>query len=271
MLTRLRSRWLAGGSAMLLILTLSGVVAAAALVSVVTAPPSPAVDLPVAADTTATFEDADGDGIDDDCDQEVVPDATAAAAAEKAADLDGDGVISTSEAAQSDRVGGKNCNHGGYVSTVAHDGTDTCEADGTETGDETEADEVTADEAAVAPTPADACAEATPAVEPVVETEDPAEDAETPAECVTAPAPVATPADAPPADTAPNAHGKDVSAVAQDKTAIGGKNCNHGGAVSEAAKKDQAAKDAKKNAAKEAAAAKHAAKGAKTHGKKNGD
>ncbi len=35
---------------------------------------------------------------------------------------------------------------------------------------------------------------------------------------------------------APNAHGKAVSKVAQDKTAIGGKNCNHGGAVSEVAK-----------------------------------
>ena len=36
-----------------------------------------------------------------------------------AADLDHDGAISVSEAAQSDWVGGKNCNHGGYVSSVA--------------------------------------------------------------------------------------------------------------------------------------------------------
>ena len=72
----------------------------------------------------------------------------------------------------------------------------------------------------------------------------------------------------------PNAHGKAVSLVAQDKTAIGGKNCNHGGAVSEAAKKDQAAKDAAKDAAKAARDAKKAEhsknKDAKVHGNKHG-
>jgi len=37
-------------------------------------------------------------------------------------------------------------------------------------------------------------------------------------------------------DEAPNAHGKAVSKVAQDTDAVGGKNCNHGGAVSKVAK-----------------------------------
>ena len=73
--------------------------------------------------------------------------------------------------------------------------------------------------------------------------EDPAEapsDAEAPAPAVcpvTEPVPPA--ADAP-VDTAPNAHGKAVSAVARSD-AVGGKNCNHGGAVSAAAKKDHGA------------------------------
>ena len=65
-------------------------------------------------------------------------------------------------------------------------------------------------------------------------------DAEAPAPAVcpvTEPVPPA--ADAP-LDTAPNAHGKAVSAVA-GSDAVGGKNCNHGGAVSAAAKKDHGA------------------------------
>ena len=41
------------------------------------------------------------------------------AAALAAADLNGDGTISVSEAAQSGWTGGTNCNHGGYVSGVA--------------------------------------------------------------------------------------------------------------------------------------------------------
>jgi len=58
-----------------------------------------------------------------------------------------------------------------------------------------------------------------------------------------------------PADLAANAHGQAVSDVAHSKD-VGGKNCNHGGAVSEAAKKDHeaaaAARDAEK-AARDAA------------------
>ena len=37
-----------------------------------------------------------------------------------AVDVNADGVISVTEAAHSGWVGGKNCNHGGYVSRVAH-------------------------------------------------------------------------------------------------------------------------------------------------------
>ena len=220
---------------MLLALSLSGVVAAAALVTAITSPQ--VEEVPPVVDTTLTFEDLDGDGVDDDCDDEVVADEAAAAAAEAAVDLNSDGVISTSEAAQSGRIGGKNCNHGGYVSSVAH-------AD--------EACEVGVD----------------PACEEPAE-EEPAEDpAEEPVVCETVPV-VEEPVVEEPVDLAKNAHGKAVSKVAHDKDAVGGKNCNHGGAVSEAAKKDKAAKDEAKAAAKAEKAKNHADK-SKSHGKKHG-
>jgi hypothetical protein len=270
MFTRLRSTGLAGGGALLLALTLSGVVAAAALVTAITTPP---VDepLPVAVDTTKTFEDLDGNGIDDDCQDVVVADEAAAAAAEAAADLNADGVISVSEAAQSGRTGGVNCNHGGYVSTVAHT-EDACDAaDATETDTETGTDED-----AETGTDEDTETDAQPAVVVDPACEEPAEDTETPAEdtakepvvCEAAPVAEEPVADVP-VDTAPNAHGKAVATVAQDKTAVGGKNCNHGGAVSEAAKKDQAAKDAAKEARKAAHDAAKAERASKAHGKKN--
>ena len=66
---------------------------------------------------------------------------------------------------------------------------------------------------------------------------------------------------APVLDPAPNAHGVAVSTVAQS-AAVGGKNCNHGGAVSEAAK---AAHGLNADAA-----AKRAAHLAKHHGKGHG-
>ena len=72
----------------------------------------------------AAFVDLNGNDIDDSCEDpatvEAETDPDAQQAAEEAIDLDGDGTISVSEAAQSDRIGGKNCNHGGYVSWVAH-------------------------------------------------------------------------------------------------------------------------------------------------------
>jgi hypothetical protein len=244
MFTRLRSTWLAGGGAMLLALSLSGVVAAAALVTAI-ATPQADEPLPVVVDTTLTWEDLDGNGVDDDCQDAVEADETAAAAAEAAADLNADGVISTSEAAQSGRIGGTNCNHGGYVSTVAH----TEDACATETGTETGTETVVVEPACEAPA------------------EEPAEDTTEPVVCEAAPV-AEEPVVEEPVDTAPNAHGKAVAKVAQDKDAVGGKNCNHGGAVSEVAK-DHAAQDAAKEARKAAREAAKAERGSKAHGKPN--
>jgi hypothetical protein len=107
-----RSKWLAGSGALLLTLSLSGMVAAV----------EPVVTDPVVTvDTTATFEDLNGDGIDDDCTVAVeVLDQVAVDAEIATVDANADGVISTSEAALSPRTGGTNCNHGGYVSWIAH-------------------------------------------------------------------------------------------------------------------------------------------------------
>ena len=177
----------------------------------------------------AAFVDTNGNDIDDSCEDPatVVPDETAAADAEKAADLDGDGTISVSEAAQSDRIGGKNCNHGGYVSWVAQG---SC------------ADPVEEPAPALVTGPAlDATAAAT------------CEDETTTSEEAAAPAAhcdeVAPPERDPALDEQKNGHGKWVSSVARSD-AKGGKNCNHGGAVSEAAKKDHEAAKAAREAAK---------------------
>jgi hypothetical protein len=227
MLTRFRSRWLAGGGAVLLVMSLSGMAAAATLVSdstdPVVTPGDPAVGT---TDTTRTFEDLDGNGVDDDCQDlapVALPDVVAAAFA--AVDLNGDGTISTSEAAQSDWVGGPNCNHGGYVSGVAG-APDGC-GDSQEPAGTT--DEGSQDEGidGAPATPPDAVAAS---CQTETETTDTA-----PTTC-TAPV-VPAPVVETPVDTSANAHGQAVSKVAQSD-AIGGKNCNHGGAVSAAAKKD---------------------------------
>ena len=261
---------------MLLVLSLSGVVAAATVLTAITAP---VVDptVPVVADTTNTFEDVNGDGIDDDCQTDVVADPVAAASAEAAADLNGDGQLSVSEAAQSGRTGGKNCNHGGYVSNV--DRADSCDgsepadttdatetgadADANEQGDEADSGDADSDEAKTG----DEAAVETTTTDPTTCTEPETSDT-TPVVCP--PAPVTTTPDAttteatvPTLDLGPNAHGKAVAKVAHDKAAVGGKNCNHGGAVSEAAH-DKAAKDAAKAARDAARALKHANK---QHGK----
>jgi len=199
MLRRSRSTWLAGGGAVLLILSMTGLAAAAPLVDDTT----PA--------TLSTFEDLNGNGTDDDCETAVTADAAAATAAMAAVDLDADGVISTSEAAHSGWIGGKNCNHGGYVSTVARGSAD-------------ETDEADATDDARA-----ACEAALAAGTPIV--------------------------------LAPMTH---VELAQSD--AIGGKNCNHGGAVSEANKAAKAEKQAARLAAREA---KQAAREAKMHGKSN--
>jgi len=105
-----RSRWLAGAAGLFLVLSISGV-------AMGVTPPDAEPDV----DTTATYEDVDGNGIDDDCQVEVaVADQAAVDAELLTVDVNADGVISTSEAAHSARIGGKNCNHGGYVSWIAH-------------------------------------------------------------------------------------------------------------------------------------------------------
>jgi hypothetical protein len=104
-----RSRWLAGAAGLFLVLSMSGV-------AMGVTPPDAEPDV----DTTATFEDIDANGIDDDCQEEAAVAAPDAVAAELlTVDVNGDGVISTSEAAHSPRTGGQNCNHGGYVSWIA--------------------------------------------------------------------------------------------------------------------------------------------------------
>ena len=199
MFTRIRTSGLAGGGALLLVLSLSGVVSGATLL---------ADTAPDAVDTTQTWEDTDGNGIDDDCQTTVVANGDDETTANTAVDTNLDGVVSTSEAAQSDRVGGTNCNHGGYVSVVANAADD--------------AEEPAAEE----------------------EEEAPAED-DAATECVAVPAPTPDPAFTDEAF----AFGAWMSTVAQSD-AVGGTNCNHGGAVSEAAKAAKEARDAAKAVAK---------------------
>jgi hypothetical protein len=116
-----RSFWLAGAGALTLALIVSGLALGRVDLKVDTAPATTLTEVTPAVDTTATFEDLNGNGIDDACEENVVANPTTADAALKAADLDGDGVLSVSEAARSGWTGGTNCNHGGYVSWVAHD------------------------------------------------------------------------------------------------------------------------------------------------------
>ena len=208
----------------------------------------------------AAFVDLNGNDVDDTCETDpIVEDAAAAEAAEDAVDLDGDGTVSVSEAARSGRIGGKNCNHGGYVSWVAHgscaDPTTTPEQPALVTGPDPDA-AVAADTSG--------CDE--PVEEPTTEA------AEAPADtaCEEVPPPERDPA----LDDQKNGHGKWVSTVARSD-AIGGKNCNHGGAVSEAAKKDHEAARAAREAAKaereaaraEKKAARDAGRAAGEHGK----
>ena len=120
---RMRTTGIAGTSALLLVVGLSGAVAAATLLTGAARPAMETEDPTVApvVDTSQTWEDVDGNGIDDDCQAiAAVADPDAQAAADAAVDLDHDGTVSVSEAAQSARTGGTNCNHGGYVSQIAH-------------------------------------------------------------------------------------------------------------------------------------------------------
>jgi hypothetical protein len=217
----------------------------------------------------AAYVDLNGNDVDDTCEtDEVVADPDAVADSDAAADLDGDGEISVSEAAQSDRIGGVNCNHGGYVSWVAHgscpDPTPTPEAPALVTGPAPE------DAAEEATTESSTCDEAVEEPTEETPTDEAATEDTTDTACVEVPPPDRDPA----LDEQKNGHGKWVSIVAQSD-ATGGKNCNHGGAVSEAAKKDHEAAAAARAAAKaerdaaraEKKAARDSAKAAREHGK----
>jgi len=246
MFRNLRSTWLAGSGAVLLVLSMSGLAAAATLVDDTT----PA--------TIATFEDLNGNGIDDDCETAVVANPDAVTTAMAGVGTNADGLISTTEAAHSSWVGGLNCNHGGYVSTVAQGTADAC--------DETEAPEATTDQTnesgdsdefdhaaietstGIAPVAAD-CTE-----EPAAGEADAATDAARAAceAALAAGTPVVLPV---------MTHVE----LAQSDV-VGGKNCNHGGAVSEANKAAKAERDAAKLAAREARKAAHLAKHHGKHG-----
>jgi hypothetical protein len=217
MLNRPRT-WLAAPGALLLVLAVSGAVLGATVL--VTGPAAEEITDPPVVDTSATWEDVDGNGIDDDCqDGEATVDADAALAAFVAADTDGNGTISVEEAAHSEWVGGANCNHGGVVSFVAG------QQDADEDADEDE-DAEAPEDTEEAPAEAEAC------VATVVE----------------------------PFDPTTMTFGEYVSTVAQSD-AEGGKNCNHGGAVSEAVHAAQVlAKEARETAKAERAAERAAAK-----------
>jgi hypothetical protein len=204
-----RTTWLASGAALLLIASVTGLASAAPLVGDVVGP---------------AWVDTNGNGVADSCETGVVADDAAAAAAFLAADLDGNGTISTSEAARTDWTGGRNCNHGGFVSSVARSSS--------EGGDTT-----------TVTTPADC---------PVVVLD--------PATQQTGDGTDATDA----TDPTSGNHGSQVSIVAQSD-AVGGPNCNHGGAVSAAAKGQggTASGDAKSNGK----AGKSHGQSGKSHGK----
>jgi hypothetical protein len=238
MRTRRHTTWLASGAALLLIASVSGIASAAPTVSDTTAP---------------TWVDLNGNGVADGCETVPVVAADAAViAANVAADLDGDGTISTSEAAQTDWVGGTNCNHGGYVSTVAQGSAGTCDAAGapaSPTDESTDGSDQDSDQAATetstgsAAVASDACAED---AADASETQDTA-----PTVCEAAPV-----ADGTTVDAVPMTHVE----VAQSDS-VGGKNCNHGGAVSESAKA----------AAQAAKAERDAARALRTHGNQHGN
>jgi len=247
MLHNVRSKWLAGGGAVLLALSMTGLAAAATLVDDTT--PT----------TLATFEDLNGNGIDDDCEAGVTANADAVTLAMAAVDTNADGVISTTEAAHSGWVGGVNCNHGGYVSMIAKSSGDECdEADApeapeatTDEGESDEGDHAANETSTGEPTVAADCSEDAPDAETADES-DAAKDAAR-AACQ------AALAAGTPIVLAPMTHVE----LAQSDV-VGGKNCNHGGAVSDANKAAKAERDAAKLAAREARAA---AKALKVHGK----
>ena len=97
--------WLAAPGAILLVLAVSGAVLGASVLTVAGPAPEEVTD-PLVADT-ATWEDIDGNGVDDDCQEGTVEaDPAAVLTALAAIDADGDGTISVDEAAHSAWIGG---------------------------------------------------------------------------------------------------------------------------------------------------------------------
>jgi len=241
MLRKLRSKSLAGAGAVLLVLSMTGLAAAATLVDDTTP------------DTLSTFQDLNGNGIDDDCETAVEANAEAVTLAMTAVDVNADGVISVTEAAHSGWVGGVNCNHGGYVSTVAHGTAEDCDEAETPEGSPEDSDH-----AAIETSPGTALAACSEEAPEADEADDAAKDAAR-AACE------AAQAAGTPLVLAPMTHVE----LAQSDV-VGGKNCNHGGAVSEANKAAKAERDAAKLAAREARQAAHAAKSHGKHAKHGG-
>ena len=253
---------------MLLVVSMSGLAAAATLVDDTT----PA--------TIATFEDLNGNGIDDDCETVVVANPDAVTTAMAAVDANADGVISTTEAAHSDWVGGANCNHGGYVSTVANstvDGTSDTTPDACDQADapEVDASEATMDENDQGQDETDssnldsnhAALETSTGTAPVATGTDCSTDTST-AETDSAAKDAARAAcEAALAAGTPVVLPVMTHVELAQSDVVGGKNCNHGGAVSEANKAAKAERDAAKLAAREA---RNAAKALKSHGHKHG-
>jgi hypothetical protein len=238
-LTRMNTPIASGIVAFALAFALGGAAVGVALVADTVTPDDE--NTPAVVDTIATFEDIDGNGVDDDCQTPpavAAPEAEASAAA--AVDLDQDGTISKSEAAKSDRIGGKNCNHGGYVSGVAKADDEDATEDEYDDENAPESDGTTATfEDLDGNNVDDDCQEA-------VEV-----NAEAEAAAVAA------------VDL--NQDGTISKSEAAKSDRIGGKNCNHGGYVSGVAKGDKPDK-AEKAAAKAARAeAKAARKAAKDH------
>jgi hypothetical protein len=235
MLHRFRITWLAVGGSLLLVLSMSGLVGAANLVT------------DGSTQTPLAFVDINGNGVADTCETAATADTVAAAATLAVADLNGDGTISVSEAAQSGWIGGVNCNHGGYVSSVAKTSCDTTDQSAGDSQDSTDSTE-NANEDPTENSNEDSADQTTDSSTTTVSTVTTTTTTPTTPTCgqtstdTTAPtttvcpvvAPVAPVGGAPVVDTSPNAHGLAVSAVA-NSTAVGGKNCNHGGAVSAAA------------------------------------
>jgi hypothetical protein len=231
MLTGVRKQWAALAVGLLLVFSFTGAVGAAAIATILDPEPTTVEDGTATdsdgdadeADTTASFEDEDGDGVDDDCEADaVVADPDAADEAEKAVDTDGDGDISVPEAAHSNRTGGKNCNHGGYVSSVARGLDEACEP----------ADEAEVDPAVEDGDEAGNCDE----IDTTASFED--EDGDGVDDDCEEDAVVPDPGAADEAQKAVDTDGDgDISVPeAAHSNRTGGKNCNHGGYVSSVAR-----------------------------------